>query len=147
MTEDPGDINRGVAPGEGLWAPQGGGLADGVALDSRRAVSCRIDRSQHGRIINRFLGAEGQATGLGTDLDVAHRRELGDRLTNRGLAPTATHSLDQNSLVCIPMLLSGIFATIAYTPIGYISMNGFLGILPFQDSHREGSQCEMTFVP
>ena len=36
---------------------------------------------------------------------------------------------------------------IRYTPIGYISMNGFFGILPFQDAHREGSQCEMTFVP
>ena len=37
--------------------------------------------------------------------------------------------------------------SIPYTPIGYISMNGFLGILPFQDGHREGSQCEMIFVP
>src|SRR5699024_10746163 len=52
-----------------------------------------------------------------------------------------------NSLVCIPMLLSDILATVPYTPIGYISMDGVLGILPFQDGHREGSQCEMTFVP
>src|SRR5699024_3867178 len=51
-----------------------------------------------------------------------------------------------NSLVCIPMLLSDILATVPYTPIEYISMDGVLGILPFQDGHREGSQCEMTFV-
>ena len=33
-----------VAPREGLWAHQVGGLADGVALDTRRTVTRRIDR-------------------------------------------------------------------------------------------------------
>src|SRR5699024_10376955 len=43
-----------------------------------------------------------------------------------------------NSLVCISRLLSGMLATILYTPIGYISMDGFLGILLFQQNCRGG---------